>query len=123
MVVRAEEGDPTSQYFLALMYRSGMQGIEVNSQEARGWLLKASEQGHTKAQFTLGIMHANGEGGLADFVQAYMWFTVAAGAVEGNARTTYLRARDQVQAQMTPERVSEASRMARDWTPNSVQED
>ena len=37
-----------------------------------------AEQGVARAQNNLGLMYANGEGDLEDYVQAYAWWSIAA---------------------------------------------
>ena len=50
----------------------------MNVTEAREWYEKAAAQGYAKAQHNLGCMHAKGEGGPQDFMQARYWFEKAA---------------------------------------------
>jgi hypothetical protein len=45
---------------------------------AASWYRKAAEQGDARAQFTLGIMYAKGEGGPQDYAVAASWFRKAA---------------------------------------------
>ena len=39
---------------------------------------KAAEQGHAEAQYNLGVMYRKGEGVPQSYVQAHMWFNLAA---------------------------------------------
>lgn len=72
-----------------------------------------AEQGDTRAQNTLGLMYANGQGVAQDFVQAHKWFNVAAAQGDLNA----LKARDKVAEKMTSPQISEAQRLTREWKP------
>ncbi len=42
------------------------------------WYRKAAEQGEDGAQFNLGLLYDNGRGVAQDYVQAYMWYYLAA---------------------------------------------
>ena len=48
-----------------------------------------------------------------DYVQAHMWFNLA--AAKGNADA--IKNRDIVTAKMTPAQISEAQKLARGWKP------
>jgi TPR repeat protein len=88
----ADAGDVKAQNILGLMYFTG----EVISKDASGkilsndastaaaWFHRAALQGYAEAQFNLGLMYANGEGGLAkDTAKAVEFFRKA--AIQGNA--------------------------------------
>ncbi len=100
-----------AQFVLGLTYDFG-RGVPTDEAEAARWYRKAAEQGHARAQFFLGMMHDYGRGVPKDDVQAYMWFNLA-GQTDAEAR----RARDGLQAQMTPEQIAEAQRLSREWKP------
>ena len=68
------------------------------------------EQGDAFAQFSLGIMYAQGRSVPMDWVQAHAWFNLAAAQGDENA----IVLRDYLQADMTSEQVLEARRMARE---------
>ncbi len=80
-----------------------------------------AEQGDAKAQYNLGLMYAKGEGVPQEFVQAHMWFNIAA------ARTLYRvfnggwddmlarTRRDEIAKRMTPAQIAEAQILARVW--------
>ena len=65
--------------------------------------------GHATAQSNLGAMYYNGQGVLADFVIAHMWFNIA--AANGNEIGT--ENRDVVAKKMASEDISKAQAMAR----------
>ncbi len=70
-----------------------------------------AEQGDAIAQYNLGLMYANGRGVPRDYVQARMWFNLAAAQDNETARTL----RDKLAKKMTPAQLAEAQRLAREW--------
>ena len=56
-------------------------------------------------------MYVNGEGVPQDYVQAHMWFNLA--AAQGNAKA--VGNRDIAAKKMTPAQIAEAQQLARDW--------
>ncbi len=72
-----------------------------------------AERGDAFAQFILGSMCESGEGVPQDYVQAHMWFNLAAAA--GDAAAPHNR--DLVAAMMTPAQIAEAQRLASEWKP------
>ena len=79
------------------------------------WYRLAADQGLADAQGNLGFMYATGQGVPQDYVQAHMWFNLAASRSTGEDRETAVRNRDAVAGLMTPEDRSEAQRLAREW--------
>ncbi len=83
-----------------------------------GWLRKAAEQGHARAQNNLGFMYDNGQGVPQDYVQAHMWLDLAASRYPpGEDRDQAVENRDIVAKMMTPAQISEAQKLAREWRP------
>jgi hypothetical protein len=75
----------------------------------------------TSAQASLGAMYADGRSLPQDYVQAYMWFNLAAsGASDANIRGTAVKARDTLGAKMTPTQIAEAQRLATEWTESHL---
>ncbi len=72
-----------------------------------------AEQGHAEAQTMLGYMYASGKGVLQDYIQAHLWFNLA--AAQGDERA--FEAREKIAEVMLPEQIAEAQRLAREWTP------
>jgi len=73
----AEQGYPTAQFNVALLYRNGW-GTAQDLGEAIMWYWAAAAQGEAGAQFDLAGMYAGGEGMPATPVEAYAWYDVAA---------------------------------------------
>ena len=70
-----------------------------------------AEQGLADAQTALGWMYYLGRGVLQDYVQAHMWYNLAAAQGDNAAAKN----RDIVAAKMTSADVSKAQHMAREW--------
>ncbi len=70
-----------------------------------------AEQGHTEAQMNLGIMYSQGQGVPQDSVQAYRWYTLAAGQGDDLAG----KFTDHLEKSMSLEQLAEAHRLAREW--------
>ena len=58
-----------------------------------------------------------GEGVPQDYVEAHMWYNLAAAQQVGEDRDLTVVFRDDVAELMTTEQVAEAQRRAREWTP------
>lgn len=87
----------------------------MDNSEAARFYRQAADQGHAEAQNTLGHMYASGTGLPNDFVAAHMWFNLAsAKGFEGAAAS-----REEVAKRMTPDQITEAQRLAREWTPSN----
>lgn len=106
----AGKGDALAQVYLGVMYFKG-QGRPQDYAEAVKWYRKAAEQGHALAQVYLGVMYFNGNGVPRDNVKAHMWYDLAAAQDVKFAVTS----RDQVAAKMSPDQITEARRLAREW--------
>jgi uncharacterized protein len=64
------------------------------------------------------LMYVNGQGVLQDYVQAHVWFNLAAsGASDAKLRDPAVKARDEAAAAMTPAQIAKAQRLANEWTP------
>src|SRR6185295_14995400 len=72
----AEAGNPRGVTNLAALSVSG--GAPSDSAKAKALLMKAAEANSPEAQYQLGVMNADGVGGLKDDVAARTWFEKAA---------------------------------------------
>ena len=70
-----------------------------------------AEQEYSSAQNNLGVMYEKGQGVRQDYVQAHMWFNLA--ATRGHKMA--LKNRDIIAKRMTPADISKAQRLAREW--------
>jgi uncharacterized protein len=82
----AQQGDPSAQYNLGLMFDNG-QGLAQDYATAVTWYRKAAEQGHAAAQTNLGAMYARGQGVPQDYLAAASWYRKA--AEQGYAMAQY----------------------------------
>ena len=96
------------------MYASG-RGILEDDAEAVRWYRLAADQGHGVAQGGLGFMYANGRGVPQDYVVAHMWYNLAGAQSSSDERDILVKAQDALGAEMTPEQIAEAQRLAREW--------
>jgi TPR repeat protein len=82
---------------------------------------RAAEQGVAEAQHNLGHMYRVGFGVPQDYVQAHMWFNLAASRFPASEkkknRAWAVKNRDNVASMMTPVQIAEAQRLARGWKP------
>jgi TPR repeat protein len=78
LLEQAEQGDAMAQASAAMLYAAG-QGVTKDLREAEGWMRKAADQGLGFAQYAMGILYFNGDGGLPeDRGQAVQWWLKAA---------------------------------------------
>lgn len=113
----AEQGNADAQYNLGMMYANG-QGVPRDSSEAAKWCRNAADQGHGDAQYDLGVMYDEGQGVPRNDILAYMFFELAATNIESaSSRETARENRNLVASRMTPARIAEAQRLAREWKP------
>ena len=83
---------------------------------SRGAHRKAADQGDPLAQDNLGHKYTNGEGVPQDYVEAYKWYSLAASRLPASAnRDQVVKKRDLVATKMTPQQISAAQTLARDW--------
>ena len=64
---------------------------------------------------SLGASYADGRGVVQDYVQTYMWHTLAASRLTGDEREISVKARDGLANVMTSDQIAEAQRLAREW--------
>ncbi len=113
----AERGNAKAQVELGLLlaYENGWK----DNKAAANWLSKAAEYGNADGQNWIGFMYAHGHGVSEDYVQAYMWFILAASSYPTHRLNTWAEEIDTVAAKMTPSQIAEARALARNWKPMS----
>ncbi len=72
-----------------------------------------AERGNEAAQANLGLMYAKGQGLAQNYIQAYMWETLA--AAQGNENAS--KGLEILEKKMSPAQLAEAQRLAREWMP------
>lgn len=113
----AKDGNPEAQNNLGLMYAAG-RGVPQDYAAAAKWYRMAADKGVASAQNNLAVLYAGGQGVDHDYVKAYMWFTLAASrfnASEAEERNKVIKNRDALAADMMPEQITEAQKLAREW--------
>ena len=81
--------------------------------EALGEWQAAANASDAKAMLALGRLYVQGLGAPQSYVQAHMWFNLAASRGEAEAVTE----RDALAGRMAPEQVAEAQKLAAAWQP------
>ena len=76
-VNRAEAGDSTAQYEMAVRYANG-EGVTQSYRDAMAWFAKAAANGNDNAQWKLGLGYIKGIGVPPDERKAAAWFKRAA---------------------------------------------
>lgn len=74
-----------------------------------------AEQGNANAQLAMGCLTLRGQGVEQDAVQAYMWFSLAA----GKGLPLAVRARDTMARRLTSDDLAKAQTLARNWKPRT----
>jgi hypothetical protein len=92
IIARASAGDMNAQFNLATYHDFGKKGLPVNKKQAIKWMMKASEQGHARAQMNLAVTYREGDGTAIDKEQAAHWFKAAAQSGHLPAMTEWGRA-------------------------------
>ncbi|MDX1379636.1 MAG: tetratricopeptide repeat protein [Xanthomonadales bacterium] len=78
----AELGDPQAQFSMGYVYyKAGqdpnVQGVSRDFRRAARWFRRAADQGHSGAQYNMGVLHLHGHGVAQDPVMAYAWLRQA----------------------------------------------
>ncbi len=94
--------------------KANLSGLALTAR--REWRPLA-KQGNANAQYNLGVMYGNGQGVRQDYVQALMWYNLAASRLTPGDRDRAVKNRDIFAERMTPAQISEAQKLAREWRP------
>ena len=105
----AEQGQPDAQVSLGQAYEYG-DGLEQNYALAAEWYRKAAEHvpdlgGAGQGRNQLGLLYEGGLGVPKDYVQAYMWLSLA------NNETNLAG----IRSEMSAEQILEAERLTQEW--------
>lgn len=76
VVQDANDGKEYAQFALAEMYAKS--DAQKDQKDAVTWYRKAAEQGHTEAQYQLGLKYYEGKGVTRDYKETHRWFLLAA---------------------------------------------
>lgn len=97
-----DDGDTAAPFYLGRMCEAGL-GMEQSYVRAATWYRKAAERGNPYAQGSLAVLYAYGKGVPVDYVQSYVWSSLAANGYASFAadqRQAALRNRDVVAQRM-----------------------
>ena len=99
-------------------YEDGQRAWDAgrHSEALREWQASANN-GDAKAMLALGRLYMQGLGAPQDYVQAHMWFNLAASRFEAEA----VKERDVLAVRMAPEQVAKAQDLAAAWQPGETQ--
>jgi hypothetical protein len=106
LLAGAEQAEAQIQFVLGNIYSEGPGVVQQDHAEAFSWWLRAAEQGHAAAQFSVGLMYAVGEAVAQDDAEASRWWLKA--AEQGNAAAQYNLGRQYVKGAGVPQDYNEA---------------
>jgi len=117
----AEGGDPRAQFNLGVLYDSRFDSsgrpVESNRAEALKWLLRAAQQGLSRAQHRLAELYEGGPEAARDCVKTAFWFQVAMANLSGAYQQAAQAGYERVSMHMTPTQIAKAKRAADIWQP------
>jgi serine/threonine protein kinase len=78
--IQLNPNHPELQFMLGSMYSTyeGGKGVTQDYAQADAWYRKAAEQGHSGAQYIIGLNYDFGDGVIQDYAQAAFWYRKAA---------------------------------------------
>lgn len=127
-IVRSQSGEEPQEDWYQVMH-AGDDGIDLSVAErgifnysvenfsnesyanAYEGFRELADRHSTVSQYFLGVMYLKGYGVLQDFIQAHIWFNIAASRGNKKARVHL----EQITLQMSAEQVAEAQKKAREW--------
>lgn len=110
----AEQGDAQAQSNLGFMYQNG-EGVSPDAGQAVQWWLRAAELGNASAQYNLAVAYHNAAGVIEDYAEALKWVVIAAAHASDDKKEKYAVLRDALTGKMTPARIVEGQKRAREW--------
>lgn len=112
----AEQDSAHAQYLLGYLYEDG-KGVAADPEQVLKWYRLAAQQGEPRAQSRLVWMLWEGKGVAQDAVAAHMWSNLAASRLCGEGGECAGKMRDFIASKLSPEQLTKAQAMARDWAP------
>ena len=98
-------------------FEKGLEAYETGDYETTLKEFRAvADQGEVAAQNSLGLMYYKGQDVPENYIQAYMWASLAAAQSDEDA----VEGLEILEKKMTPVQVAEAQRLAREWTPKGT---
>jgi TPR repeat protein len=119
LLALANRGDAKSQFNLGVVYahlpqRPG-QAATVNRSESVKWLLRAAQQGLSRAQAKLAEQYLDGPATPSRQIRACTWFILAIEGSRGVYRQEAQLGYERASAGLAPDHLAKAKRIARDW--------
>jgi len=103
----AEQGHAKAQFKVGVNYWLGREHLSINYTTAVKWYTRSAKQGLSLAQDFLGGHYERGEGVPTDYVQAYMWYSIAA----HNGQKSGDESKERISKNMTAAQISQAQEM------------
>jgi TPR repeat protein len=112
-LTQKETESSAAQLFLGFIYAKGL-GLPADPAAAAEWYGRAAKQDNMLAQIRLSFMYRRGEGVAQDLIQAYLWAALAA-RQQSHVQTVAEALQESLAAEMTPDQIAEAERLAEEW--------
>ncbi len=104
---RQTENSAEAQYYVGIMHRDGLGGVEKHRDIAAWWLEKAATKNYLPAQYALAQLHAENKNSDSELKKAFYWYERA--AENGHPLAQYKMAEHLMSSwQRTPEQTREA---------------
>ena len=116
----AEQGYLDAESELGNCYLQGL-GVVKDSTQGVHWIRQAAEKGSALAQQSLGVCYERGTGVPKDYVEAYKWYALAAAQDDEHGADIRVSLA-KLETNLTPEQLSEAQRLAREFKPGQTNE-
>jgi uncharacterized protein len=117
----AEGGDPGAQFNLGVVYdsRTDCNGhpVEGHRDGALLWLLRAAQQGFSRAQIKLAELYAEQPKPSANYPQAAYWFRVATMTSTGAYRQAAQSGYERMLAHLSQSQIAKLGRQVKAWAP------
>ena len=137
--IAADQSSSYAENVLGVAYEHGFY-VAQDDAEAFRWYRRAANKIYERPgstwihspQYNIGAMYASGRGTAQDYVRALMWFTLAIAfgdtkppdalgiKLVDTPKYTAPEQRDRLMALMTSAQITEAERLAREWSPHPV---
>ena len=114
----ADQGNAAAITDLGSSYARG-QGVPRDVHKAAKLYQKAADLGFGGAQLSLAFCYLHGTGVWRDYIQAHIWATLSEARLPEEHLDRARRARELAAENMTPEEISQAQKLAAEWTPKS----
>jgi TPR repeat protein len=101
---------------MGYLYTLG-RGVPQDYTQAAIWYRRAADQGHSGAQYELGLLYDKGQGVPVNVIQAEKWLILATAAAPKAAAEDRTRMRDAVGTKMTLGELAQARMEALAWQP------